>query len=137
MWSKPSTYHLQLKALRVEAARAFAGRPPRDEPLVLLVRVFAIPQAGDLDNFTSGICDGLMAANPRANVDPLLWQSVSEAAHPTRPIAFTDDKHVWRLDVERHPPGPTGPYYEIELRWGDPPILEDAKETDSPGAHLH
>lgn len=83
----------------------------------LIVRVYAPPSAGDLNNFATGICDALMAVHPRVPVDPSLWAALPEEAKPNRAIAFCDDRVVSRLVLERLPVTPDGARYEVELEW--------------------
>ena len=72
MWGKEDARTL-LKALRIAAAEAMAGRKPFDEPVELELTVWtdsidatelwARRAGGDLDNFITGVCDGLQAAH--------------------------------------------------------------------------
>lgn len=116
MWRKPAEVP-RLKAFRIAACAALDGRTPPEGSVSLIVRVFAPPGAGDLDNFATGICDALMAVHPRVPVDPSLWAELPEAAKPNRTIAFRDDRVVSRLVLERLPVPPEGARYEVELEW--------------------
>ena len=55
---------------------------------------------GDLDNFVSGVCDGLMAAHPNVIPDPSLWPEGSDI-HPTKPIAFLDDAKITEINAKK------------------------------------
>ncbi len=117
MWNKRSEFQ-RLRALRVEALHAMQGHPLRDSPLRLVLHVYAAPAAGDLDNFITGVCDGLMAATPDATIDPR-WADLPEAVQPAQAIAFTNDKWVTKIEAERVPLATGGeePHYEVELEW--------------------
>ena len=109
MWRKPAGIE-QLKALRRAAVEAMAGREPWDQPVVLRLRVH-VPapkgepalwtrrEHGDLDNFVTGVCDGLQAADPRAFEDTS-WTDVPTDERPHRPIAYTDDSWIRRIEAE-------------------------------------
>ncbi len=82
----------------------------------MVLSVHADPAAGDLDNFITGVCDGLMAAHantPCADVD---WSDVRSEIHPRNPVAFRDDACICSIRAERLPPA-GGTYYEVELSW--------------------
>ncbi|MEX2227564.1 MAG: hypothetical protein WEB52_14065 [Dehalococcoidia bacterium] len=115
MWRKQAEVQ-RLKTFRIAACAALDGREPEDGLVALTVRVFAPVSAGDLDNFATGICDGLMAVHPRAPVDPSLWAEVPEQARPDRAIAFRDDCVVSRIVIERLPVTDVV-RYEVELDW--------------------
>ena len=70
---------------------------------------------GDLDNFVSGVCDGLMVADPKVIPDPSLWPEDS-AVYPTATIAIEDDVQVAEI-VAKKCIGPGAHcWYEIELK---------------------
>lgn len=115
MWRKRSEL-ARLKSLR-PAAVAVVPRPISVTTAArLTLRVYAPSRAGDLDNFVTGICDGLIAAPPRTPVDAAQWVDVPERLRPGHPIAFLDESCVGRIEAKRLPP--TGAYYEVELAWG-------------------
>ena len=75
--------------------------------------------SGDLDNFVSGVCDGLMKAHKNA----LVWINKDEkfkklwpndSIHPSIAIAFEDDKQVMRICAEKRI-GPGKGSYKIRL----------------------
>jgi hypothetical protein len=122
MWGKANVRPL-LKALRLAAAEAMGGRDPFDEPveLSLTVRTGATTEApelwarrsgGDLDNFITGVCDGLQAAYAGWRTSEE-WADVPDAAQPDRPLVFTDDSWVRRIVAEAVP-GDLG--YEVQVR---------------------
>jgi hypothetical protein len=116
MWRKSSEVP-RIKALRLAASAAFDGISCAVEDVSLTVRVYASRTQGDLDNFATGICDGLMAVHVGVPVDATLWADLPPDARPERAIAFVDDGVVSRLLIERLPVPTEGPRYEIELEW--------------------
>ena len=123
----------KLSALRNAALKAL-GQPDfiKREPyfkeevqirLTLCVHVESRPEAnlgekgsGDLDNFVSGVCDGLMKAHKNAlpwiEKDKELWPDNS--IHPSGAIAFEDDKQVMEICAKKlvHD---EDDWYEIEV----------------------
>jgi hypothetical protein len=65
MWNKPSEFE-RLITLRRAVCDAFNGDKPLHKDIQLRIRVHVgnmdPGQVGDLDNFITGVCDGLMAA---------------------------------------------------------------------------
>lgn len=118
MWRKPSEFE-RLKALRVAAAAAVAevGDPPATGDIQLSLEVYAPPEAGDLDTFITGICDGLMVAHPRTPIDPALWLALPEAARPDRPLLFSNDARVTQIHAERRPSGSSRMRYTLEVNF--------------------
>jgi len=115
MWRR-ETELASLKALRTAAVAAMQGRPPyTTTPLLLTVRIYATPRDGDLDNFISGICDGLVAAHAQTPIDPLAWNDLPETATPQHPIVFLDDALITKIVAERLPPIGGALCYEIEF----------------------
>ena len=117
MWRKPAEVP-RLKALRLAAAEAVTQeKPPPTGAVHLSLQVYAAPQCGDLDNFITGICDGLMAAHPGTPIDPALWSEVPEGARPDRPILFADDARVARIQAERFEEDSASPHYVLEVEF--------------------
>jgi hypothetical protein len=120
MWGQANVRPL-LKALRAAAAEAMAGRDPYDEPVELMLTVrtgsqqagdiWARRSAGDLDNFITGVCDGLQAYQGWKTSDE--WADLLDAARPDRPLVFTDDSWVRRI-VAEVVPGDVG--YEVRVQ---------------------
>ena len=116
MWRK-GTELRRLKALRVAAlkARLEAGDVPPHDGVTIRLRLFASPAEGDLDNFITGICDGLMAAHPSTPIDPALWSDVPPDARPDESILLRDDSLVRRIEAERLPLTSGGTRYELDV----------------------
>ena len=114
MWRKGSEFE-RLRNLRIAAVQAMDGRSPATSMIHLNLRLYATPENGDLDNFISGICDGLMAAHPRTPIDMTLWDDFSEQSKPQYAICFRDDKQITKISAERYPPLGNEECYFIEL----------------------
>ena len=118
MWNKTSEFD-RLVRLRQEAVRARGARDPLRRGITLRVEVY-VPRpetrsAGDLDNFITGICDGLMAAHPRSARDPR-WNSPNlTAVHPDKIAAIADDSAVVSIvaSKQQDPDGRT--WYRVTL----------------------
>lgn len=108
----------RLMALRKAASEAFSGIPPvAAGDVEIKVILFADPTAGDLDNFVTGICDGLMPCHPQVPIEESTWVDLPEAARPARAVAYVDDRLVSAIDARRLAPGEDSPRYEVELKW--------------------
>lgn len=114
MWRKPSEVP-RLKALRSMAVQAMQGVVWQSRPLRLRLRICAAIGEGDLDNFITGVCDGLMGAH---KLTPILlneWQDMPEDARPHHVIAFEDDRWIMQIVAERILPEGRERFYEVEL----------------------
>ena len=116
MWRKGSEFE-RLKNLRIAAVQAMGGRSPATRMIHLCLRLYAAPENGDLDNFITGICDGLMAAHPRTPIDIEFWSGISELAQPNKSICYTDDKLIAKIIAERLTSDAHDKHYEVELEW--------------------
>jgi hypothetical protein len=116
MWRKGSEFE-RLKNLRIAAVQAMDGRSPATSMIHLTLRLYAAPENGDLDNFITGICDGLMAAHPRTPIDLKFWVGLPEHAQPNKFICFMDDKLITKITAERFPSNTNEPHYEVEMEW--------------------
>jgi hypothetical protein len=116
MWRKPSEVP-RIKALRLAAINALGhrDRPVPKGEVRLMLRLHAPRSAGDLDNFITGVCDGLMGCNQRTPVVLGDWADVPESARPYRALVYIDDGCVTRIEAERLPPGSRGIRYELRL----------------------
>ena len=57
--------------------------------------------SGDLDNFITGVCDGLMNAHPRAKINHLFRKPENSDVDPAKPIMFADDSQVTQICAKR------------------------------------
>ena len=116
MWNKPAEVSRLIK-LREAAVASFADRTPYDRNIGLTIIVHVgkenTKQTGDLDNFITGICDGLMAADPKATLSTD-WNSVSNSLHPSQQIAIADDSQITSIHAEKVC-DESGQWYSIEL----------------------
>ena len=104
MWAKEAEVP-RLVALRRVVADAVAGRPPLNHQVLLELEVHLAegdPRlSGDLDNQITGICDGLMAANPLVKTHPH-WQEPDVAdICPDRIVGLVDDSQVVQIRARR------------------------------------
>jgi len=115
MWGKASERD-RLKALR-RAAWEAPGRQNWDTggEISLTLTVFAEDRAGDLDNFVTGVCDGLQPAGIMAAISPDDWSDLPEEARPDRVLLIADDRTVSRIVAERRPMGGGQEHYIVVL----------------------
>ncbi|MBN1754782.1 hypothetical protein JW877_01075 [bacterium] len=114
MWGKAAEIP-RLKALRSTVLEAFGGSSILLDNVELGLVLYADERAGDLDNFITGICDGLMAAHTRTPIFDTDWEDIPANAHPRLPIAFEDDSVVKKITAERVDPGIGGFRYELSI----------------------
>ena len=114
MWNKPSEVE-RIRLLRHAAAKALNGDPPLAKNIRLTLRAHVgaanTRMVGDLDNFLTGICDGLQSVHPGT---PLLHE-FDEIIHPSLSVAIEGDVEVTRIDAEKVVGPVDAPYYEITL----------------------
>jgi hypothetical protein len=114
MWSKPGEAK-KLRLLRLAAIQALAGHPPLQKNIRLTLRAHIASEntrnTGDLDNFLTGICDGLQAADPRAR--PAI--RFEDVIHPTRVIAIEDDTEVIEILASKVIGSVETQFYEVVL----------------------
>ena len=118
MWSKPLDSR-RLEKLRTAAARAFKGKPPltKNIRLNLIVNVGMTndQSTGDLDNFVTGVCDGLMAANPRTKLNELWNQPSLADIHPSKAVGIIDDAQVVLIKAHKLVGKDSQLWYEVSL----------------------
>lgn len=115
MWGKPIEAR-RLAALRSSAFSAFSGQPPLERQirfwLYLHVPAKQTRGIGDLDNFVTGVCDGLMAADTRSIVDDTLK---SCGVPCSTPIGIVDDAEVVHIHAKKIGGAGRTPWYEVIL----------------------
>ena len=94
---------------------ALDGQPALAANIRLTLRVHVGPvnhnRIGDLDNFITGICDGLQSGKGIWTA----WDAPEyEAVHPRSAIAIVDDSQVVAIDAQKLI-GPGDPWYSLEL----------------------
>lgn len=117
MWRKPAEIP-RIISLRLAAWNAIKKF---DVPLGLIhmkLWVHAQPHHGDLDNFITGICDGLMAAHPLSikHVQNAVWADLPAPVAPDKHILFEDDAMITKIEAERIKPD-NNFYYELTFEW--------------------
>lgn len=118
MWGK-GTELVRLQKLRRAALNELIGLPPLCRNIHIRLEVcmpgLAENNKGDLDNFITGICDGLMAANPRAKLDSSWFESEFIDIHPSISVAIVDDRHVMGIEAYKKFGDPGAPCYKVVL----------------------
>ena len=118
MWGKEAEAP-RLVALRLKALEALGNKPPFSQEIRLKASIHLgssnARATGDLDNFVSGICDGLMRADPRAKLDPLFCKPDNAAIHPRKPIAIRDDSQMIEIHAHKLVGESADDWYEVEL----------------------
>ena len=115
----------RLIALRREALGAVTSSPFTG-PVRLSLSIHVGDQApvvtdagekgfGDLDNFVSGVCDGLMAADPNAGIHELFDRPENADVDPTKKIAFRDDQQIMEIHARKRIAPGTHCRYEVGL----------------------
>lgn len=118
MWGKPSERQ-RLIALRRAAWESLGAAEPLEADIRMVIEIHCpkdrISRIGDLDNFITGICDGLMAATGRvARQDG--WKDPELAAiEPSRCIAIRDDREVMEILARKIAEESAEPWYRVTL----------------------
>ena len=71
--------------------------------------------AGDLDNYVTGVCDGLMAAHPRAKLHETWAVESSPDIRPQHSIAILDDFSIMEISAKKLTGSREEPWYRITL----------------------
>ena len=118
MWDKP-TEARRLVALRMSALAAMGELIPFQKNIRLVLEIYIGPEnsrtVGDLDNFVTGVCDGLMAAHPRAKLDELWAQPDLHSIQPSRVMAIMDDSEVIDISARKVIGSTHQPWYRVAL----------------------
>lgn len=118
MWGKPVEVD-RLIALRRAAHDALQGAGPMAGLVALRVRI-GVPggklrSAGDLDNFLTGICDGLQAAHPRSFLAEAWVALEGSGVHPGQPLVLVNDANVVSITAEKVEVREGSASYEIRV----------------------
>jgi len=119
MWGKKSEA-LNIVNLRNAAIKAredqntglFSSRIGID--LIIYASEKEIESMGDLDNFVTGICDGLQAADPRAKMQDVIKNEC--IVDPLQPVLFYTDAKVFEINAKKIPVKENNGYYEVIIR---------------------
>ena len=118
MWLKPTEVR-RLRLLRSAAAQAFNGGPPLRHSIELELEVHLgrrnSRRIGDLDNFITGVCDGLMAANPRALANDVWAADMGTPICPSKCLAIEDDSEVVSISAKKIVGDTDAPWYVVRL----------------------
>lgn len=116
MWGKPAEAKRLVK-LRKAAIEALQGNPPLSSNIGLNIKIYVgkanTKYTGDLDNYITGILDGLMKADERAKLDPIWLNPGLENIHPSKTIAIIDDSQVVYLEATKIMDDSPKQWYEI------------------------
>ncbi len=119
MWNKPVEAK-RLVALRTAAQNAIKGNPPLQSKIKLNLTVHVGMKndktTGDLDNFITGVFDGLMKRDPRSKLHEKIWSNPEyRDVHPDKVIAIVDDSQVIQIQAEKIVGDSEQPWYEVIL----------------------
>lgn len=118
MWGKP-TEARRLERLRLAAKEAIQNNQPLRQNIKLSLKIHLgiinDQFAGDLDNYITGICDGLMAANPMSKLVERWSNPDLTDIHPSKTIAIVDDSQVVCIHAEKIIGEVQQSWYEIIL----------------------
>lgn len=123
MWChQPGIYRLLALRSAAQAAFAEAGAQPFDGPVRVTLEVRGVPplerRAGDLDNFITGVLDGLQAAAPGTPwPGHSSWTSAAAAIQPNTPVGLVDDAWVVEVVARKRKAATAneGPAYTVTL----------------------
>jgi hypothetical protein len=117
MWNK-NVELPRLIELRQAVLGAFKGDPPLTKNISLTVRVHVGPvnsrAIGDLDNFITGICDGLQAAGTQTPISNRWCEPDCEPVHPRTAIGILDDAEIMNVDARKIVANES-PWYSLEI----------------------
>jgi len=119
MWGKPLQAE-RLVSLRMATLEVRKEQPPLTENirLTLTVHVGKVnnKSTGDLDNFVTGICDGLMKRVANSRLCGAVWDRPENAhVHPDEFFLIADDSQITVIHVEKVIGGAEAPWYEVTL----------------------
>ena len=104
MWNKRHEIPLLIE-LRTKVLAKLAGGRPLVQNISIVLHVHVGPRSngnvGDLDNFITGICDGLQKAHPNTRFDDAWDDPNLESIHPSNVIAIENDKEVTSIVAKK------------------------------------
>lgn len=109
MWNKDSEFNriVALRRTALKAMREAEIHSPFNENVILRFDLFVprsqLESVGDLDNFITGICDGLQAADPKAKLHSGFNRMGNEDIHPSVPLVLTNDSLVVEIVARKQP----------------------------------
>lgn len=117
MWGKELEAY-RLISLRLAATKAFIDSPPLRQNIELEIIVH-IPQnsrtVGDLDNFVTGVCDGLMACDSKSKLSAKFSFPEYQKIHPSKVIGIVDDSEVISIVAKKVFGDCSEPYYTVNI----------------------
>lgn len=104
MWGK-HVESVRLVKLRQSASKSLGNDLPLQSNIKLTLEVHVGPMnervTGDLDNYITGVCDGLMKAAPNSKFASLWDEEKLKDIHPSEVVAMVDDSQVLCIRVEK------------------------------------
>ena len=111
MWNKKASRAQKHKLIALRKAALAAIEAHGDKPflgerirLTLYVHIECREEGenpGDLDNFVTGVCDGLVAAKEGTRPDDCFFHKRDDAHNPWKPIAFGDDHQIEEICAKK------------------------------------
>jgi hypothetical protein len=123
LWSEEGGQRPVVLKLRLAARAAMGDHGPLVGPITLRVEVH-VPAAhlmtvGDLDNYVSGICDGLQRASGKW-ADATLPEPEWAGIQPCEACAIENDASVVSICARKLPDADKGTWYRVVLAQGAP-----------------
>jgi len=118
MWGKDTEFK-RLVELRLTTLQAMNGQKPLKSDIKLNLKIYVgqvnDKSTGDLDNFITGICDGLMAAAKRSSLHEDWDKPEYIDIHPRNTIAIVDDSQVISIQAEKVTEEANNPHYVVTI----------------------
>lgn len=119
MWGKKSEIsnlvnlrNSAYEANKINEYKLFEGKLSID--LTIFSNQKQIESMGDLDNFVTGICDGLQSADPRANMSEEIIQK--SLISPKKPLLFYSDAKVYEIVARKVSIQEENGFYELTVK---------------------
>ena len=118
MWNKPVEAK-RLVALRMAALKVIGEKCVLQSKIKLTLAVHVGMKndktTSDLDNFISGVCDGLMKRNPRSKLHPVWDKPENKDIHPDKMAVIADDSEVIGIQAKKLVGDTKQPWYVVIL----------------------